>query len=157
MKNYIDKKNGISLIVLIVTIVIMAILVGVIILQVNDNNPFTETRQGIFVSNVRSYIDELNIYIAEKVTEATFDTNKGKPDEVNNANVYIDTSKIAASINAEKDEILKYVPEFDVEIYGELIYIENGEFVYYQSLNSIEDTNFKEWIINDVGISQGTK
>ncbi|MEG1009676.1 MAG: hypothetical protein RSC92_04925, partial [Clostridia bacterium] len=72
MKNInIDKNNnlvikstnkGISLIVLVITIIIIIILAGAIILSLSDNNPIESANKAKFVSSMKSFQEELNMY-----------------------------------------------------------------------------------------------
>ena len=62
MKN----KKGISLIVLIVTIIVIIILAAVVILTLSKNNPIESAKEATFKEDVRTYQDELNMYISNE-------------------------------------------------------------------------------------------
>lgn len=65
MKTY---KKGISLIVLVVTIIVLAILATTVIIALSGDNGniISEGKEAVFKSNVISYQDELNMYIASQ-------------------------------------------------------------------------------------------
>ena len=55
----IKRKNGISLIVLIITIIVVIILASVIIVSINKNNPIKSAKEAKFKSDLSSFRDEL--------------------------------------------------------------------------------------------------
>jgi len=65
------QKNGISLIVLVITIVIMIILAGAVILTLVNSGIISQTRMGIFKNNVANYKTELQHYVANATIEGT--------------------------------------------------------------------------------------
>ncbi len=56
-----NKRRGISLIVLVITILVMIILAGVVIVSLQKNNPVEKAKEATFKTNLVSYIDELNM------------------------------------------------------------------------------------------------
>ncbi|MEG0872550.1 MAG: hypothetical protein RSE00_01015 [Clostridia bacterium] len=62
-------KKGISLIVLIVTIVVMIIITGAIILSVTEENPIDDANETRFKTDVTTYRDELLLHIEDKRTQ----------------------------------------------------------------------------------------
>ena len=52
MKNINKRKNGISLIVLVITILVMIILAGVVIVSLSKNNPIEKAKEAEFKTNV---------------------------------------------------------------------------------------------------------
>ena len=62
MKN----KQGISLIVLVITIIVILILAGAVILSLIANNPIQQTKEAEFKANVDAYKSELNLAIYQK-------------------------------------------------------------------------------------------
>ncbi len=55
------KRRGISLIVLVITILVMIILAGVVVVSLQKNNPIERSKEARFKTNVVSYLDELNM------------------------------------------------------------------------------------------------
>ncbi len=64
-----QKKNGISLIVLVITIIVMVILAGAIILTLNNSGIINKSSEAVFKQNVKNYQSELSLYLAEKLAE----------------------------------------------------------------------------------------
>ena len=62
------KKRGMSLIVLIVTIIVIIILAAVVILTLSKNNPIESAKEASFKEDVRTFQDELTMYIAKEYT-----------------------------------------------------------------------------------------
>ncbi len=56
-----NKRRGISLIVLVITILVMIILAGVVIVSLQKNNPIERSKEARFKANVIAYLDELNM------------------------------------------------------------------------------------------------
>ena len=66
MKN----KRGISLIVLIITIIVVIILAAVVILTLSKNNPIESAKEARFKEDVRTFQDELALYISKQYANA---------------------------------------------------------------------------------------
>ncbi len=77
-----NKRRGISLIVLVITILVMLILSGVVIVSLSKNNPIEKAKEARFKSNMLAYIDESNLTSASNVAN-----------EVKNVNVNIGEMK----------------------------------------------------------------
>ena len=107
MKN---KRNGISLIVLIVTIIVIIILASAVILTLSKNNPIGSAREAKFKEDIRSFQDDLSLTIAKEYTNAG-----GKKKEKINASSYADMKK--------------YIPSFTMEYNGKFV-ISNDELMY---------------------------
>lgn len=60
------KVKGISLIVLVITIIVMIIIAGAIIISISNGNVVKKARQGKFMTNVQGYNIELQSYISNK-------------------------------------------------------------------------------------------
>ena len=63
-------KKGISLIVLIITIIVMIILATVIILNLSQENISGRAVESVFKSDIASFNDELTLYISNQKLEA---------------------------------------------------------------------------------------
>ena len=104
------KKTGISLIVLIVTIIVIIILAAVVILTLSKNNPIESSKEASFKEDVRTFQDELAMYISKDYTSKAGQRD-GKITET-------DSSKI-------KD----YIPSFSKKYEGKFV-IKNDELMY---------------------------
>ena len=117
------KKRGISLIVLIVTIIVIIILAAVVILTLSKNNPIESAKEARFKEDVRTFQDELAMYIAKEYT-----SSGGQRDR-----------KISES---DYNKIKDYIPSFSKKYEGKFI-IKNDELMYQEeNLKGKE----KEWI-----------
>ena len=63
------KQKGISLIVLIITIIVVIILAAVVILTLSKNNPIESAKESTFKEDVRTFQDELAMYISKDYTK----------------------------------------------------------------------------------------
>ena len=105
-----NKRKGISLIVLVITILVMLILSGVVIVSLSKNNPVEKAKEATFKENAKTYKDSLAMYITNNFAE---NTNMHK-EEIN------------ASL---LEDMQKYITEFAKKHVG-VYEIESGELVY---------------------------
>ena len=63
-----SKQKGISLIVLIVTIIVIIILATSVILTLSKNSPISSANEARFKGDVRTFQDELAMYISKDYT-----------------------------------------------------------------------------------------
>ena len=115
------KKRGVSLIVLIVTIIVIIILAAVVILTLSKNNPIGNAKEASFKEDVRTFQDELAMYISKDYTS--------KAGQRDNKITETDSSKI-------KD----YIPSFSKKYEGKFV-IKNDELMYNENITTQE----KEW------------
>ncbi len=74
MKN---TRRGISLIVLVITIIIIAILAGGVILTLSTNNPINSANEAAFKSDLDAIASDLNVYQTSQYAKAkTYSPNK---------------------------------------------------------------------------------
>ena len=60
------NKNGISLIVLVITIIVMIIIAGAIILSLSNGNVISKAKEAKFSSDAKTYSSELTLAISEQ-------------------------------------------------------------------------------------------
>ena len=120
MKN----KRGISLIVLIITIIVVIILAAVVILTLSKNNPIESAKEARFKEDVRTFQDELALYISKQYA---------------NAGGHWDGNISATNC----DDIVQYIPSFTKKYEGKFI-INNNNLEYTNKL----DENEKEYAQN---------
>ena len=155
MKN----KKGISLIVLIVTIIVITILAAVVILTLSKNNPIESAKEARFKEDVRIFQDELALAVSkeyanaggqrdEKITTSDFDAIKEYIPSFNEK--YKDKFVI-------QDDELRYTKEIDER---EMSYLQslnvNSERILpdeYQQVEYIESTG-TQYIITDISLSK---
>ena len=113
-----DIKKGISLIVLIITIIVVIILAAVVILTLSKNNPIESAKEARFKEDVRTFQDELALYISKQYT---------------NAGGHWDGNISAKTC----DEIKNYIPSFTKKYEGKFI-INNNNLEYTNNLDEKE-------------------
>ncbi len=74
------RKNGISLIVLVITIIVIIILAGSVILSLAENNPIATANEATAKTNFKSYESSLSQYLTEQFTSnlGNYDVTKLK-------------------------------------------------------------------------------
>ena len=97
-----NKRKGISLIVLVITILVMIILAGVVVVSLQKNNPIEKAKEATFKNNVASYKDELSLAVATRSSNG-----------------------IAEKINAGEADIKNYIPSITKEDTKKFSIIEN--------------------------------
>ena len=122
----INEKEGMSLIVLTITIIVMFILSGVIIVGLSDNNPISKANRAKFETDFANYKEELSAYLVNRL----YEDYKFNPETIEAKAE--DMKKYISSMNEQ------YYNEFEI-VKGELIYIGTSdqglaEEVYSQGL-----------------------
>jgi hypothetical protein len=105
-------KKGISLIVLVITIIVIIILSGTVILGLSKNNPITSATEATFKSSLSGYNSELSTYILSEYSRVSGN---------------LDLNNINANNSNEIKQYIKSIPDSDINKYritaGKLIYI----------------------------------
>ena len=110
------SKNGISLIVLIVTIIVIIILAAVVILTLTKNNPIESAKEARFKEDVRTFQDELAMYIAKDYTSKAGQRN----DKITATNY---------NPAGDPQSLYTYIPSFSKKYEGKFV-IKNDELMY---------------------------
>lgn len=105
------NKEGISLIVLVITVIVLGILAGVVIASINETNIVEQTTNTVFKSDIQSYRELYNVYLVSYMAE----NNGNQPESLN-----------VAYGDAEFTEIFGEVPEK----YQTGLKVINGEFAF---------------------------
>ena len=129
-----NKKNrGVSLIVLVITILVVIILASIIILTFKTTNPIKRAQEAKFKSDLRGFKEELLAYISDReIADVSFDRS------TINATGYIELKKYIPDITEE------YCKKLFIEK-GRLLYIGNdGVKVYTNTLESFDE--YKEGV-----------
>ena len=103
------SKKGMSLIVLVITIIVMITLAGVVVMGLSDNNPVSKANEAVIRSNLASFKQEFFLYIASNMSK------NGITDEL--------------FIDAVDKDIKKYIPSI-TELYESKIAIKSGKLVF---------------------------
>ncbi len=129
------QEKGISLIVLVITIIVIVILAGSVILSLYENSPISTANEARFKTDVDAYISELTTKLAnEYIKYASFDPN------TLNAGVWDgNESNIQGTIK-------EYIPNITPEDASKFV-IQSGKLVY------IGDETAQVEYVTDLGIS----
>ena len=115
MKQLVDNKmknRGISLIVLVITIIVAVILISAVLLSLDKNDPRKGASENVFKSDFRTLQEEL----AMKKTEMKQEDNKANI----NVNVSYDN----------EEELKKWINSIDKSILNGIVEICNGDLVF---------------------------
>ena len=136
-----NKRKGISLIVLVITILVMLILSGVVIVSLSKNNPVKKAKEATFKTDVSTFEGDLSFYLANGLAE----NSTLKMEDVD----AVGYSEIKKVINSFAE---KYADKFEV-VDGKLIYIgeDKDELVWIGELG----ISTKEGIVNAPVLSSG--
>ena len=135
------KKRGISLIVLVVTIIVILILAAVVILTLSKNNPIESAKEASFKEDIRTFQDELAMYIAKEYT-----IRGGERENKITATGYEKDNTLPDYENS----VYKYIPSFNKK-YDEKFIIKNDKLMYQED-NLTKDE--KKWVAS-IDISNG--
>jgi uncharacterized protein (UPF0333 family) len=131
-------KEGISLIVLVITIIVIIILAGSVILSLSKNNPITSATEAKFKTNIESYNSELTLAVATQYAlNPSFDSKS------------INATTWNGNISNINGTVKQYISTMTVED-GEKYGIVGGKLVFVGLI-----PNEKQWV-TDTGILSGT-
>lgn len=131
-----NKKNGMSLVVLVVTIIIIIILSSIAILNLQDQNTIDKSKKVVLRDDMLTFKTDFDAYVDNKKFEAIAEGQYYNPQTDENL------KKIE-----NWDKVKEIIPSM-LKDYDKIIIIENGELVYNGEDRSDEIIN----IMNDVGI-----
>lgn len=78
----ITYKKGISLIMLVITVIVLAILASTVIINLSNTNIINEADKTVFKSDMASYKELYSIYLADKLIE-------GISKQINHISIYV--------------------------------------------------------------------
>lgn len=130
------NKRGISLIILIVTIVISLILLSIVIFNLNNDNVTTKATEVSFKANINTFKNELELYILNKRMELI---SKGER---------LDPS----TLNINGQDLGNIIPSIKNTPYISMFEIANGNLVYTNT-NDYSEQGLKqtEWAQSVLG------
>ncbi len=125
------KKSGISMIVLIITIIVSVILLSVVLLNIERNNPIDSAKEVRFKNDIDNFINEISITYTNKKTE----------------NLKYNFTDMDATIGRKTDddkyEIEEYIPSITEE-YVDRLGLKDGQLVYREIDFSEEEAKWLE-------------
>ena len=125
-----SKQKGISLIVLVITIVVSLILLSVILLTVDKNNPIQSAKEVKFKNDKTNFNDEISISYTNKKSEDM----RFKFEDINVA--------IGAKSNGEY-KIKEYIPSITSE-YVDRLGIREGVLIFNSGSLSVDEC---KWLL----------
>ena len=141
MKN---KKKGISLITLVITIIVIVVLAAAVVLALSRNNPIENAKEATFKSDVKNLQEQLNMYISKQTIDTLgkfkvrdLDLNETTTPNINEILTSIKGSNLEGKVEV-KDGNLVYIGDIKQEttwfkeIMGEAIpgVVVTGEAIY---------------------------
>ena len=127
-----EQKKGISLIVLVITIIVMLILASAVIITLSNSNIINKAKEAVNKTDVKNFDQELSLSLADmKLKDASYGI-----DEANAATV---------------QDMKKYIPDFTDKYYGKLI-VQNGKLAYVKG-NVTEE---EKLMFESIGIDAGS-
>lgn len=121
MKN---NNKGISLIVLVITIIVIIVIAGAIILSLAQNNPITQASKAAYLSDLRSFQNELLLYQTKEYASKTgqYEVDKLQADSTSvTYNGVIDSGKTINDIIPSLAASNKYKGQFRI-VDGKLVF-----------------------------------
>ena len=142
-----ENKLGISLIVLVITILVMIILAGVVVVSLQKNNPIEKAKEATFKQDMASIGEELEMFcVNAKAQDGNFDK------------VTLNASKKNLDYNTKKDSaknIYEIIPSLGGSKYKNQIEVIAGN-LFYKTPNKKEIPWLRELGIHYIGIVTGT-
>ena len=89
-----NKRKGISLIVLVITILVMIILAGVVVVSLSKNNPIEKAKEAKYKNNFSTLKEALSLHVTNKLTEGI------KKDDIN----YITEEELKNVFNGQETD-----------------------------------------------------
>ena len=138
------KRKGISLIVLIITIVVIIILATAIILNIANTNVIDNSKAAVFKSDVTNMKDELSMYISDEYvgTLGEYESNKLQATE----------DGIWYGSIQQEGNITDIIKSMDEKYVGKL-FIQDGKLVANKMAITVEE---EKWL-EDIGITLTTQ
>jgi type II secretory pathway pseudopilin PulG len=131
-------KKGISLIVLVITIVVSLILLSVVVFNFQDNDITSKANKVQFQHNAKTYQDAALMYVSKLKLDAA-SSNPGTT-FVPPAVIALSNSSNVAGVPLKTNDINKFE-------------IENGQFVYKTSAGFSDEE--KTWL-SEIGVKEET-
>ncbi|MNP14626.1 hypothetical protein D3C76_1069590 [compost metagenome] len=130
MKN---KLEGISLIVLVITIVVMTILATAVVLSLKDQNVINDSYELGFKNDITTFKEQLDLYIKDKKVSSISEGERYSEQKLN-------ADSISATYSGQNitnvSNILDIISQMKKSKYsnsGQKFKVQNGELVYVES------------------------
>ncbi len=143
---YKEKNNmylkGISLIVLVITMIIIIIIAGAVILNLTQNNPISEAKRAKFLSDIDTFNSELSLYVLKEQAKS-----RGQYDK---AQLYANSNSVTENGNKDTSRTIgNVITSMNNTKYIDKIEISEGNLVYVGGLD--EEENWFSQVIKPSG------
>ena len=128
------KKKGISLIVLIITIVVIIILATAIIVNIAKTNIINNAKEATVKQDIKALQEELTMYIADEYADT------------------LGNFKVEKFNVTNKNKLLEVLPSLKGSKYEGFIVIENGKVMVTEKMSEPEKT----WAMETLGITEAS-
>ena len=145
MKNM-NKRKGISLIVLVITILVMLILSGVVIVSLSKNNPIEKAKEATFKQDLISIGEELEMFITNQLAQNSM---------FNKETLFATKNSCTFNTNTNYKNIYDIITTLKGTKYKNQIEIKRGE-LYYKTPDKKEIAWLRDLGIHYTGIVTGT-
>ena len=143
-----NKRKGISLIILVITILVMIILAGVVVVSLQKNNPIEKAKEATFKQSLAQIGEELEMFCVNE---------KAQNSEFNKETLYANKNSLAfnTKIEASGKNIYDIIPSLKNSKYKNQIEVIQGG-LYYRTPDKKEIPWLRELGIHYTGIVTGT-
>ena len=147
MKNT-NKRKGISLIVLVITILVMIILAGVVVVSLQKNNPIEKAKEATFKQSLAQIGEELEMFCVNE---------KAQNSEFNKESLHASKNNLAFNTKKESSgkNIYDIIPSLKDSKYKNQVEVIQG-MLFYRTPDKKEIPWLKELGIHYTGIVTGT-
>ena len=148
MKNMKNKRKGISLIVLVITILVMIILAGVVVVSLQKNNPIEKAKEATFKQSLAQIGEELEMFCVNE---------KAQNSEFNKESLHASKNNLAFNTKTESSgkNIYDVIPSLKDSKYKNQVEVIQG-MLFYRTPDKKEIPWLKELGIHYTGIVTGT-
>ncbi len=128
-----QKKKGISLIVLVITIIVMVILASTIVISLSSSNVISKAEEAVFKSDMKTYMHEYQIYSA----------------------LYVGEGNDLSTLNVAAGQIHTILPSIsNNSVYSNKMKVVNGALMYDADLTDALDAQRAIWA-SEAGLIAG--
>ncbi len=139
MKNI--KKIGMSLIVLVITILVMIILAGVVVVGLTDNNPIDSANTAVILTDLNAARSTVSLYAANKLAHTTIGDGS-----VNSTKLTVEDGELSGSpitLTGHIGEFYKTVNDkFGIEDPKIGTYVANQKGVLYLVVPATDEVDY---------------
>ncbi len=146
-----DKKEGISLLVLIITIIVMIILAGAVILSITNNNPVSKANETKVKTDLTALKDEYNNFYSSALFDNVSNTKGYYTDKMNITKEGNIIYKGKVVNEGENNSLASIMPSIVGTEYEGKVFVADGK-IYIDNRDKFLSEEQQEWA-KEVGIN----